>query len=392
MAPATTPVLDPAAPGFIDNPYPTYDELREAAPVHLSSKLKAWVLTRHSDAETFFKHPLLTADRTKAARFQGAPSSGQFRTLMTDGPGYTSLRTLAARFLTVREVAKLRPKVESSVVRLLDALDGKDTFDLVRDFAFPLPVAVIADLLGVPEEARDSLWAWSHRTAAGMDHYNRRTGTIDAPTLDLAETFRELTEHRRKDPQDDFISKLVTSSHRGDSLQTAEIVALCSGLLFAGHETTTNLLANGVLALLNDEDELGRLRGGTARIDTAVEELLRFEAPAHAISRVALDDLEIDGAKIAKGDIVLGLLGAMNRDPEVFEDPHALKLDRSPNPHVAFGEGNHFCWGAPLTRLEGAVAFPALLERFPKLRLDGDPVRRPTLILRGLASLPLATS
>lgn len=386
-------MLDPSVPGFIEDPHPLYRRLRVDDPVHWSEKLRAWALTRYAHAETFFRGPALTTDTTKAARFRGPERTGTARTLRTDGPGYASLRTLASRFLTAREVEPLRPRVAAVVEGLLDRVDAGEGFDLIRDFAFPLPLAVIADLLGVADDARDGLLEWSRRTAAGMDHvFSQRSEPAPAPRVDLHAEFLRMIRERRAEPREDLVSKLVSVRHEGDSLTDQEIATLCGGLLFAGHETTTNLIGNGTLSLLRHPDAFERVLDGDVSARSTVEELLRYESPAHALSRVALEDVDIEGKTIRKGDVILGVLGAMNRDPDAFEDAEGLRLDRSPNPHVAFGEGTHFCWGAPLSRLEGTVAIPALVRRFPKMRLAAEPVWRRTLVLRGLDSLPLAVA
>lgn len=386
--------FDPKAPGFFADPYAVYRRLREREPVHWSRRLRAWVLTRASDADTFFMDPRLTIDKSFAARHEGPPNRSGMRALGTDGPGYMKLRSLVNKAFTPRVVQALRPRIAEIVDELLERASAHGgPVELISEFAFPMPLTVIAELLGVPASDHHVFRTWAYGVAVGMDHTLSRRSDGGSYTRmgDLGGYLMGVVAERRGEPRDDLISKLVAAEDEGDRLSDGEITSLCIGLLFAGHETTVNLVGNGMLGLLGAPDQLERMRDDPSVAKTGVEELLRWDAPAHIMSRVALEDIEIGGVAMARGEIVLGALGAMNRDPERFDEPERIELGRYPNPHLAFGQGSHFCWGAPLSRLEAQIALPALLKRFPRLRLlDRKPQWRNTLVLRGLTELNLA--
>ena len=357
--------------------------------MHWSERHRSWFLLRYRDCETFCREPAFSADRSRAAKAGGWQS--QVRTIGSDPPVHTVVRAVASRGFTAREVEVLRPRVERMVDQLLDRIVGAGpTFDLITDFAYPLPITVIAELFGVPEADRPQFSAWSRRMAEGMDHfYSKDRGFSGA---DLAGYLTDLVDERRRRPREDDLISRMLEPDGDDALTFEEVVGLCTVLVFAGHETTTNLIGNGMLALLRDPEQLGVLRRADAGgVRTAVEELLRYDSPAQMISRAVADDIVLGDTKLSAGDSVVAVLGAANRDPEVFAEPDRLDLTRHPNPHLAFGQGIHFCLGAALSRREAVIALPALLERFPSLTLDGDPVWRPTAVLRGLESLPLTT-
>lgn len=396
--------FDPFTPEALADPYPQYAALRAADPVHWSDKLRGWVVFRHDDVAAFFRDERLSSDRSRAARFKGPrPGDGlpPIRTVASDPPAHAAVRALLAASLTPR-VRAVGPFVEALIDRLLGAIpsaaealaarlpDGA-AFDLIDAFAYPLPIEVIAELLDVPAADRPRFQEASRVIARGMDRfYSGRE--VSSGLTELGAYFLQLVGERRDTPGDDLVRRLLVAEHHGDRLTELEVVAMCTALVFGGHETTVNLLGNGVLALLSHPERLATLRDAPAGIDAAVEELLRYDSPAQLISRTAVADFAWRGAAIRAGDVVLACLGAANRDPAVFDAPDRLDLGRSPNPHLAFGLGAHFCPGAALSRLEARAAIPALLRRFPRLRRAGPPVRRPTAVLRGLEHLPVTAT
>jgi cytochrome P450 len=286
-------------------------------------------------------------------------------------------------------VEQLLPGISAIVDDLLDRAEhAGGTFDVISDLAYPLPVIAIAELLGVPPEDRETFKGWSATLAASLDPLvteelaDRANVASDA----LHSYLRGIMAERRQNPKSDLISALVAV----EELTEPELVVMCSLLLVAGHETTVNLIGNGMLTLLRHPAALAQLRDTPQILSAAIEELLRFDAPVQMTGRVLLEDLELGGHALRAGDFVLPLLGAANHDPSQFSTPERLDLSRNPNPHFAFGRGIHFCLGAPLARLEGQLAIGQLVRRFPNLRLAGDPVRRDEITLRGLTSLPVA--
>ena len=371
---------------FVADPYPTWERIRAEDPVHWSERHRSWFLTRYADCENFFADPALTADRAKAAKaaWVGPRTT---RSIGSDPPEHTAVRQLAQRGFAAREIEILRPRIEAMVERLLDGIDPS-RFDLIADFAYPLPITVIAELFGVPEADRPQFSAWSRQMAEGMDRFYKKDKTFGGEGMGAY--VASLVAERTKRPGDDLISRML-EAEGDDALTPAEVTQLCTLLVFAGHETTTNLIGNGVLALLEAPDQLAALRvTDGAGMRTAIEELLRFDSPAQMINRAVMADTTIGGVPLRSGDSVVAVLGSANRDPERFTRPDELDVARHPNPHLAFGQGVHFCLGAALSRREAGIALPALLERFADLRLAGPPEWRPTAVLRGLASLPLA--
>jgi cytochrome P450 len=286
-------------------------------------------------------------------------------------------------------VVALLDRVGAAAARAAERADLAGEVDLITEFASPLPITVIADLLDVPAGDREQFQASSHAIARGMDRFF--SGGAAAEGLrELGAYFLQLLGERGATPGDDLMRALLATESRGDRLSELEVVAMCAALVFAGHETTVNLIGNGMLALLRNPAALERLRAEPELIDAAVEELLRYDSPAQLISRVARVDFDWRGRAIRAGDSVLAGLGAANRDPAVFDAPDRLDLGRAPNPHVAFGLGSHVCPGAQLSRIEARAAIPALLRRFPRLRLgDVPPLYRRTAVLRGLERLPV---
>lgn len=394
-------IFDPFTDEAIDNPYRLYRIFREREPIHWSEKLRSWLLFRHDDVTAFFRDDVrLSSDRTKATKFKGPRGESEnLRTVSSDPPAHTAVRAMLTASLgpLVRSVgprvdeliAALLPEVARAAAAVTEATELSGEVDLIEEFAYRLPINVIAELLGVPENERDRFRESSHAVARGMDHFY--SGSDAGSGLrDMGAYFFQLMLERRGSRGDDLVRRLLGADYHGDRLSELEVVAMCTALVFAGHETTVNLIGNGVLALLGHPSELERLRAHPELIDTAIEELLRFDSPAQMISRTAACDFELRGRRIRTGDAVVAVLGAANRDPEVFEEPDLLDLGRDPNPHIAFGLGTHFCPGAILSRIEAHAALPALLRRFPALRLgDTPPRRRRTAVLRGLECLPV---
>ncbi|HZV53169.1 MAG TPA: cytochrome P450 [Candidatus Dormibacteraeota bacterium] len=376
------------------DPYPFYEQLRRSGPVVWAPSLERWLVTGHPEVVEVLRDERFSADRRKWRGFEPVVEPGREGArsmLVVDPPDHTRLRTLVQKAFTPRVVERLRPRIEALVKEALDEAEARGSMDLVADLAYPLPVTVIAELLGVPVEDRSAFRRWSDALVGALDPValtDRRSAVLAARDALHAYLERVVAE-RRAAPRDDLISRLVEAEEQGDRLSGPELLAMGVLLLVAGHETTVNLIGNGINALLAHPDQLARLRDEPELIEPAVEELLRYDSPVQLTGRVALEELELGGRRVEPGQMLMLLLGAANRDPRVFAEPERLDLGRDPNPHLAFGRGIHFCLGAPLARLEGQIAIRELVRRFPTLRLAGTPERRPTVTLRGFASLPL---
>lgn len=401
MSSSDTLAFNPFLPEVHEDPYPLYHQLREADPVH-RSELGFWVLTRHADVLALLRDPRTSRDPRSSERVELLRSSVEVGELLdeeeaapsmlfVDPPDHTRLRTLVNKAFTPAAVERLRSRVEAIVDGLLDRVAGAGTMDVVEDLAYPLPVTVICELFGVPEADWDRFRAWSRALVRLLDPLVAEDAFEEAlqARRALRGYLRELIATRRAHPTGDLLSALIAAEDQGHQLSEAELVSMCVLLLVAGHETTVNLIANGMLALLRQPRARARLAADPTLAGSAVEELLRYDSPVQFTSRHALADFEIDGHGVRTGETVVGVLGAANRDPAQFPDPDELDLARKPNRHVAFGGGIHFCLGAPLARVEARIAIPALLERLPRLELGGIPVRRDTVTLRGLSSLPV---
>jgi len=397
---------DPRRPEVIADPFPMYRRLREEDPVHWSDILGGWVLTRYADVRSALLDRRLSADRiTPFERHLSQDSRAEIADLLrglglwavfNDPPKHTRLRGLMNRAFTSSAVEGLRPAVEALVDRLIAGVAGRGRMDLIADFAYPLPAAVIAALLGVPHTALEQVKLWSDDLAAFVgsalatpDKRQRAQAAIK----EMSGYFHSLVAERRAEPRDDLLSALTAAEERGDVLSEEELIATCVLLLFAGHETTTNLIGNGLLALLRNPVQRHALAADPTLVGGAVEELLRYDGPAQALTRVATEDLEMGGRRIARGHRVFVNLSAANRDPAQFAQPDELDVRRADNRHLAFGHGIHFCIGAPLARLEAQIAFPRLLRRLPALSLDTDaPPWNDSYVLRGVKALPLSFS
>jgi cytochrome P450 len=389
--------FNPMDPAFVADPYPTYQQLRAEDPVH-HSPLGFWVLTRYDDVIAALRDPRLAKEAIAAfvaARFGTAIPALGISMLDRDPPDHTRLRSLVSKAFTPRMVERLRPRIAQIVDGLLDRVHGAGGMDLIEEFAYPIPVIVICEMLGVPVEDHERFKGWSLDIARGLDSVLLPPDS-DVPRRSLAsrnalaDYFRELIAARRRAPRSDMLSELIAAEEAGDKLSESELLATCILLLIAGHETTVNLIGNGTLALLRHPDQLRRLRDDPRLIGTAVEELLRFDGPVQRTARIPSEDVLIGGRVIAKGEMVMPFIGAADRDPAQFPDPDRLDLGRTDNRHIAFGWGIHFCLGAPLARVEGQIAINALVQRLPKLALaTPTPEFRQSLTLRGLKSLPV---
>jgi hypothetical protein len=395
---------NPLTPEIRANPYPLYRQLREQDPIHWSELMASWVLTRYDDVVAVLRDPRFsTARRRTGNRFteqllemqeQMGPIGQATTMLRADPPEHTRLRSLVSKAFTPRAVEAMRPHIQQIVDELLDAVEGSDRFDLIRDLAYPLPVIVIAEMLGVPPEHRDRFKRWSDDIVATLG------GPMLSPELfqqaaassrEMTDYFRGVIEVRRKKPEDDLLSALIAAEEQGEMLSEQELLATCVLLLVAGNETTTNLIGNGMIALLQHPDQLEKLRDDPSLAESAVEEFLRYDGPVQATGRTATEDIEVGGTVIKEGQVAFTLLGAANRDPDQFPNPDALDITRQDNRHVAFGHGIHFCLGAPLARVEAQIAFQTLLRRFPNPKLVADEVEwGGGFILRGPKMLPLA--
>jgi cytochrome P450 len=379
-----------------DDPYPTYDIVREAGPMLWVDPIQRWIVTGREEAGEVLRHERFSSDRTRWDGYRlppglERPPGGMF---VMDPPDHTRLRALVQQAFTPRMVEELRPRVVRRVSELLDRGAEQGDIDLMADFAGPLPATVLAEMLGIPAADHETFRHWTTVLIATVDpvsHHLTSQADEGARVRAAMEAYLgDVIAERRRTPRADLISDLIRVEEAGDRLGTDELMEMCILLTVAGLETTTNLIGNGVNALLDHPDETARLRDEPGTIGTAVEELLRYDAPIQLSGRIPMEDLELGGHQLRKGQMVGVILGAANRDPRAFPEPHRLVLDRRPNNHLAFGRGIHFCLGAPLARMEGAIAISALVDRFPKLRRSGEPVRRLNPHVRGFATLPVA--
>jgi cytochrome P450 len=387
------------SPEFAADPYPTYAHLRSKGPVHRDEATPIWHVVGFSEVHTCLRDVRLAAARS--ALFLSEEQRQDFRSLagilprmmvFADPPRHTRLRGLVTKAFTPRVVEGLRERIQMIVDDLLARPPQANTLDVIADLAIPLPTTIIAELLGVPETDRDCLKAWSNDFAAFIGGPVDHDGVVraDRAIYELTTYFRQTVARLRQEPGDNLISRLIAAKERGDTLTAEELLATCVILLVGGHETTTNLIGNGLLALLRHPDQLQRLRNDASLIGQAVEELLRYDSPAQMTTRLAMDDLSLGGARVGRGELIKLWLGAANRDPAQFSDPNCLDLGRADNRHLSLGYGIHFCVGASLARLEGQVALATLVDRFPNLALTGEPLEyHGTQVFRALKRLPV---
>lgn len=397
--------FNPFDPRLRTDPYGIYRELRDEAPVFWSPMLQLWMLTRYDDVfDTLKDHKRFSSERTRATnplvqqlesyRLSSGPLGTTPTMLSIDPPDHTRMRGLVSKAFTPRQVDRVRPHMQEIAEGLLDALPEPGRMDVVADFAVPFPIIVIAEMLGIPSADRDRFKAWSTDIAATLsgpflpqDILERSVQSAN----ELADYFRAQIAKRRADPQDDLLSALCAVEEQGDLLSEDELIATCILLLIAGNETTTNLIGSGMYTLLEHPDQRRRLQSDPSLLSGAVEEMLRYEPSAQMTSRIVAEPVELRGQSMEPGQVVLVVLAAANRDPEVFPEPNRFDITRTPNRHLAFGHGIHHCLGAPLAVVEARIAFESLLRRMPDPHAAFEaPDWGQSFVLRGLKSLPVA--
>jgi cytochrome P450 len=386
--------FDPRSPEFRRNPYGHYELLRSHAPIYHWTTWNMVFLSRHADCTELLRDNRLGRGPSGEPPPDEAALAHMLNRwmLLMNPPDHTRLRGLVHKAFTPRMVEQLRGTAQSITDSLLDRVQAQGQMDLIADLAYPLPVTVIAEMLGIPESDRDTFHHWSDALARSLDltddsEVYRRASLAAA---EFTEYLRELSARRRREPGSDLLSALVRVEEAGEGLSEDELYATCALLLVAGHETTINLIGNGTLALLRHPDQLRLLQAQPYLIRTAIEELLRYDSPVQLTARVALEDIPYGDVTFPRGQEVAFLLGAANHDPTVFANPGQLDITREKNPHLSFGSGIHYCLGAPLARLEGQIAINALLRRMPNLQLAiENPTYRDNYVLRGLEALPV---
>lgn len=390
---------------FYQDPYPFYDRLRTEAPIAWSETLGAWLLTRYEDVQATLLDPrrFSSQGRLSAALERFTPEErARFKPLEdhfgigligSDPPNHTRLRALLNKAFIPRLIDQLRPRFQALVDEHLDRVAARGEMDLVRDLAYPLPATVIAELLGAPAGTRENFKRWSDGILAFQG-----SGVVSAELIEYSQDhllemrafLSELIAERRSRPRDDLLSRLVEAEMEGDRLTPAELLTVCVTLLTAGHETTTTLIANGLYTLLRHPEALISLKQQPELMPGSIEEVLRYECPLQRNPRRAALDLELGGQQMRRNDYLLPMLGAANRDPAAFAEPQRFDITRQPNRHLAFGQGIHFCIGAPLARLEALIALTTLLRRLPGLRLNAAVEWEPHTLFRRLKALPVA--
>ncbi|WP_189843329.1 cytochrome P450 [Streptomyces umbrinus] len=397
----TPPAFDPWDQAFLANPYPAYAELRAQGRVHYYEPTNQWLVPHHADVSALLRDRRL--GRTYQHRFthedfgRTAPPAEHepFHVLNDHGmldlepPDHTRIRRLVSKAFTPRTVERLRPYVDGLAAELVGELVEAGGGDLLKVVAEPLPVAVIAEMLGIPESERAQLRPWS-ADICGMYELSPSEETAEKAvraSVEFTEFLRELIAVRRKEPGDDLVSGLIAAYDEGDRLSEQEMISTCVLLLNAGHEATVNATVNGWWALFRNPDQLAALRADRGLVGTAVEELMRYDTPLQLFERWVLDEIEVDGTVIPRGSEVALLFGSANHDPAVFAEPETLDLARPENPHISFSAGIHYCIGAPLARIELAASMGALLDQAPSLKLAAEPERKPNFVIRGLEGL-----
>ena len=390
--------------GFLQNPYPIYKQLQDEGEIHyINYGAGMWAIFRHAECSAVFRNPCLSARRTGTLLHPLPPErQNDFAELIRmlgmwmlflDAPEHTRLRKLLNKGFSPAVVESLRPQVEAMVDRMLEPLRHASEADLMKEIAHPLPVRVIAEMLGIPDKLQENVIRWSDAIAVFMGNPGRtieQTEAAQEAVLELTAFFRQAVGERRQHRGSDLISLLLEIEEDGEVLTEEELYAQCVMLLFGGHETTRNLIGNGMWTLLQHHEETAELRETAETIRTAVEELLRYESPVQFTGRTAVEDIEVCGVNVAKGKSVLFMLGAANRDPRQFKEPDRLNLKRLNNPHLAFGAGAHFCIGNQLARLEGQAAILKMIQEFPDMRLAGQGAEwAANFGFRGLKTLPV---
>lgn len=400
------PEYNPSDPAVIANPYQVLQHLQDEDPVHWSDAINGWVLTRYDDVRAALNDPRLSADRItpfldhlpadeRAAVAEVGAMLGRWA-VFVDPPLHTRLRSLMNKAFTTSALAALRPRIAAIVERLLDEFVASDETDFIAGFAYPLPATVIAGMVGVPDSDLDVFKSWSDDLATFVGSAQAipdKRDRAERSAVAMTEYFGEVIAHRRRHPIADqsIIDHMIAARDGDDALSEAELVANSVLLLFAGHETTTNLFGNGLLALLRNPDQLALLADDPTLAASAVEEILRYDGPIGTSTRVAVEDVEFGSRTIKRGDRVFPMINAANRDPRRFDDPHRFDIRRTDNRHIVFGYGIHFCLGAPLARMEGEIGLTALVRKLHDIELlDPDPPWHDSLVLRGVSTLPIA--
>jgi cytochrome P450 len=402
-----TILFNPFDPAFRADPYPFYDRLRAVAPVHVS-EFGFTVLTRYEDVARTLRGAEFARDVAAHApaptdpirlrrmqRFQQRIESGRAaKTILNlDPPDHTRLRRLVTLAFTPSAIERLRPRIQQLVDDVLDVAAERGSMELVDELAFTMPFQVISDLLDLPTTRSDEIRDWSQALTAALEPTATESDldAAEAAGVQMSEYLREVVEHRRANLGDDLLSALLVAEEAGDRLSTAELLSFVTLLYVAGHETTVNLIGNGMLALLRHPDELRRWAADPSLDSTAVDELLRYDGPVQQTVRVPTQTVTYGDIEVPAGTTVLTVLGAANHDPEVFADPNVLRLDRpNANRHLAFAGGVHYCLGASLAKLEASTAIGTLIRRFPDVQLAGEPGWRDRLTIRGVDRLPLS--
>lgn len=397
--------FNPLDPAFHQDPYPTYQRLRTEDPIHRNF-FGSWVLTRYGDVKAILQDSRIVCDNLpERIRSKNPYLEKQHKDLNAlaritskwllylEPPDHTRLRRLVGKVFSPATVEKLRPKIQTTVDNLFSQSESKGQIDIITDLARPLPVLVIAEMLGIPADCNSEIFHWANEVSEIFDPLNslETFSRMNEIVIQFEQMLRQIVEERERQPQADLISELIAARDEGDKLTTEELISVCMLLFGTGEETTVNLIGNGVLALLKHPDQLERLREDPSLIQSAVEELLRYESPVQAISRIAVEDIELQGKTIKSGQQVIVYLGAANRDPDQFPQPDQLDIARPENRHLAFAEGIHYCLGAFLARAEGQIAIKTLVQRFPQLHLLApNPRWRKNISLRGLETLPIS--
>jgi cytochrome P450 len=388
-------------PEILADPYPLYRRLRSEDPVHWDPYLHAWVVTRYADVVTVLQR--FSADRTPTPERLASMGMEQLspiarvmvkQMLFLDPPQHNRIRGLAAVAFTPRRVEQLRSRIQEITEELIDRVEAQGEIEIMETLANPLPAIVTAGLLGVPARDHNRLKNWSQDFAevlGNFQHNPDRASRVLSSLEEMTAYFRDAVRREAGEPTEGLVNALTTAEVDGDRLTEEEVIANVIVTMVGGQETTTNLIGNGLLTLLRHPDELERLRADPSLIPSAVEELLRYESPSQHTARLAPNDIEVGGQVIRERQAVIAVMGAANRDPERFSDPDRLDLAREDNRHLAFGWASHFCFGAPLARIEGQIAFATMLRRLPGLRLLPGPITwRQNLGLRGLTALRVA--
>jgi cytochrome P450 len=387
--------LDTGSPSFLADPYPVLAALRETGPVLWHEPMGMWLATTHEAVSQVLRNRSfgrLWTDVEPRTQMESFNSLHRNQMMENEPPTHTRLRRLVAAAFGRGHVERMRPRIEQLAAAMVDELG--DRFDVLGDYAEPMPVFVIADLLGVPREDHEKLRSWSQ---AIVHMYEPNVGALVraeamAASTAFSDYVRTVVEERRSSPGEDLITDLIEARDEGSRLSDDELVASVVLLLNAGHEASVNVFGNGFNALLEHPDQMARITSGDVTVETALEELIRFDAPLQLFERTATADVEVCGQVVRAGEKIACLMGSANRDATVFEDADTFDVGRDPNPHVGFGMGVHFCLGAPLARLELQISLKTLLDRHPSLTLVEPPPRRPTWVLRGLERLDVEST